>query len=53
MMHPTETDRKALVRADSSKDMADAVLYVANATWVTGVILSVDGGVAGQTTACS
>jgi NAD(P)-dependent dehydrogenase (short-subunit alcohol dehydrogenase family) len=27
------------------KDIADAVLYLANATWVTGVILPVDGGV--------
>ena len=27
------------------KDVADAVLYLANATWVTGVILPVDGGV--------
>jgi hypothetical protein len=26
-------------------DVADAVLYLANATWVTGVILPVDGGV--------
>ena len=27
------------------KDVADAVLYLAGATWVTGVILPVDGGV--------
>ena len=27
------------------KDIADAVLYLANAQWVTGVILPVDGGV--------
>jgi len=27
------------------KDVADAVLYLANAEWVTGVILPVDGGV--------
>jgi NAD(P)-dependent dehydrogenase (short-subunit alcohol dehydrogenase family) len=26
-------------------DVADAVLHLANATWVTGVILPVDGGV--------
>ena len=27
------------------KDIADAVLYLTNATWVTGVVLPVDGGV--------
>jgi NAD(P)-dependent dehydrogenase (short-subunit alcohol dehydrogenase family) len=35
-----------LGRYGTPKDIADAVLYLANATWVTGVILPVDGGVA-------
>jgi NAD(P)-dependent dehydrogenase (short-subunit alcohol dehydrogenase family) len=35
-----------LGRYGTPKDIADAVLYLANATWVTGVILAVDGGVA-------
>ncbi len=34
-----------LGRHGTSKDIAEAVLYLANATWVTGVILHVDGGV--------
>lgn len=35
-----------LGRYGTPKDVADAVLYLASATWVTGVILPVDGGVA-------
>ena len=34
-----------LGRYGTPKDVADAVLYLANANWVTGVILPVDGGV--------
>jgi len=34
-----------LGRYGTPKDIADAVLYLAKATWVTGVILPVDGGV--------
>ncbi len=34
-----------LGRYDTPKDVADAVLYLANATWVTAEILPVDGGV--------
>ena len=34
-----------LGRHGTPEDIADAVLYLANATWVTGVILPVDGGV--------
>ena len=34
-----------LGRYGMPKDIADAVLYLANASWVTGVILPVDGGV--------
>jgi len=34
-----------LGRCGTPKDIADAVLYLANATWTTGVILPVDGGV--------
>ena len=34
-----------LGRYGTTKDIADAVLYLANAEWVTGVILPVDGGV--------
>ena len=34
-----------LGRCGTPKDIADAVLYLANATWATGVILPVDGGV--------
>ena len=34
-----------LGRYGAPKDIADAVLYLANAKWVTGVILPVDGGV--------
>jgi NAD(P)-dependent dehydrogenase (short-subunit alcohol dehydrogenase family) len=34
-----------LGRYGTPKDIADAVIYLANATWVTGVILPVDGGV--------
>ena len=33
-----------LGRYGTPKDIADAVLYLANATWVTGVILPVDRG---------
>jgi NAD(P)-dependent dehydrogenase (short-subunit alcohol dehydrogenase family) len=39
-------DMQPLGRYGTPKDIADAVLYLANATWVTGVILPVDGGVA-------
>jgi len=38
-------DRQPLGRYGTPQDIADAVLYLANATWVTGVILPVDGGV--------
>jgi NAD(P)-dependent dehydrogenase (short-subunit alcohol dehydrogenase family) len=38
-------DMQPLGRYGTPKDVADAVLYLANATWVTGVILPVDGGV--------
>lgn len=34
-----------LGRYGTPRDIADAVLYLANASWVTGVILPVDGGV--------
>lgn len=34
-----------LGRYGTPKDIADAVLYLAKATWVTGIILPVDGGV--------
>ncbi len=34
-----------LGRYGTPKDIADAVIYLANASWVTGVILPVDGGV--------
>ena len=34
-----------LGRYGTPEDVADAVLYLAGATWVTGVILPVDGGV--------
>jgi len=34
-----------LGRYGTPKDIADAVVYLANAKWVTGVILPVDGGV--------
>ncbi len=34
-----------LGRYGKPQDIADAVFYLANATWVTGVILPVDGGV--------
>jgi NAD(P)-dependent dehydrogenase (short-subunit alcohol dehydrogenase family) len=34
-----------LGRYGTPKDIADAVLYLANAQWVTGVVLPVDGGV--------
>lgn len=34
-----------LGRYGTPNDIADAVVYLANATWVTGVILPVDGGV--------
>jgi NAD(P)-dependent dehydrogenase (short-subunit alcohol dehydrogenase family) len=34
-----------LGRYGTTKDIANAVLYLANAEWVTGVILPVDGGV--------
>ena len=34
-----------LGRYGTPKDIADAVTYLANASWVTGVILPVDGGV--------
>jgi len=38
-------DMQPLGRYGTPKDIADAVLYLADATWVTGVILAVDGGV--------
>lgn len=38
--------QQPLGRVGTPKDIAYAVLYLANATWVTGVILPVDGGVA-------
>lgn len=34
-----------LGRCGKPQDIADAVFYLANATWMTGVILPVDGGV--------
>jgi len=34
-----------LGRYGTPNDIADAVLYLAKASWVTGVILPVDGGV--------
>ncbi|NEO35025.1 MAG: SDR family oxidoreductase [Moorea sp. SIOASIH] len=37
--------QQPLGRIGTPKDIADAVLYLANAKWVTGVILPVDGGV--------
>ncbi len=37
--------QQPLGRVGPPKDIADAVLYLANANWVTGVILPVDGGV--------
>jgi NAD(P)-dependent dehydrogenase (short-subunit alcohol dehydrogenase family) len=38
-------EMQPLGRYGKPKDIADAVLYLANASWVTGVILPVDGGV--------
>ena len=38
--------RQPLGRVGVPKDIADAVVYLANASWVTGVILPVDGGIA-------
>ena len=38
-------EMQPLGRYGTPKDIAAAVLYLANATWVTGVILPVDGGV--------
>jgi NAD(P)-dependent dehydrogenase (short-subunit alcohol dehydrogenase family) len=35
-----------LGRVGTPKDIADAVLYLANASWVTGTIIPVDGGIA-------
>jgi NAD(P)-dependent dehydrogenase (short-subunit alcohol dehydrogenase family) len=35
-----------LGRIGTPKDIVDAVLYLANASWVTGTILPVDGGIA-------
>ena len=37
--------QQPLGRVGTPKDIADAVLYLTNAHWVTGVILPVDGGV--------
>ncbi len=37
--------QQPLGRYGTPQDVADAVLYLANANWVTGVILPVDGGV--------
>jgi NAD(P)-dependent dehydrogenase (short-subunit alcohol dehydrogenase family) len=38
--------QQPLGRVGTPKDIADAVLYLANSNWVTGVILPVDGGIA-------
>jgi NAD(P)-dependent dehydrogenase (short-subunit alcohol dehydrogenase family) len=38
-------DKQPLGRYGTPQDVAAAVLYLANANWVTGVILPVDGGV--------
>ncbi len=38
-------EMQPLGRYGTPNDIADAVLYLANASWVTGVILPVDGGV--------
>ena len=38
-------EMQPLGRYGTPEDIADAVVYLANATWVTGVILPVDGGV--------
>jgi NAD(P)-dependent dehydrogenase (short-subunit alcohol dehydrogenase family) len=38
--------QQPLGRVGTPKDIADSVLYLANASWVTGVILPVDGGIA-------
>ena len=40
-------EMQPLGRYGTPKDIADAVMYLANASWVTGVILPVDGGVDG------
>ena len=37
--------KQPLGRYGKPQDIADAVLYLAGAEWVTGVILPVDGGV--------
>jgi NAD(P)-dependent dehydrogenase (short-subunit alcohol dehydrogenase family) len=37
--------QQPLGRIGAPQDIADAVLYLADASWVTGVILPVDGGV--------
>ena len=37
-----------LGRYGTPQDVADAVLFLAKASWVTGVILPVDGGVDGS-----
>lgn len=37
--------QQPLGRVGTPKDIADAVMYLVNANWVTGVILPVDGGV--------
>ncbi len=39
-------DMQPLGRYGTPNDVAEAVVYLANARWVTGVILPVDGGVA-------
>ena len=38
-------NKQPLGRYGTPQDVADTVLYLANANWVTGVILPVDGGV--------
>jgi NAD(P)-dependent dehydrogenase (short-subunit alcohol dehydrogenase family) len=38
-------EMQPLGRYGTPKNIADAVLYLANASWVTGVVLPVDGGV--------
>lgn len=42
----TLNEMQPLGRHGTPKDIADAVLYLANASWATGGILPVDGGVA-------
>ena len=39
-------DMQPLGRYGTPQDIAEAVFYLANATWITGVVLPVDGGIA-------